>query len=41
MGDKVDWSFVNLMFDGAVEHVEWLSGALVQELVQEEGEPGR
>ena len=28
------------MLDGLVEHVERLAGALVEELVEEEGEPG-
>ncbi len=28
------------MLDGLVEHVERLPGTLVQELVQQEGEPG-
>jgi len=30
----------HLMLDGLVEHVEGLSGTLVKELVEEEGEPG-
>lgn len=30
-----------LVLDGLIEHVEWLSRALVQELVEQEGEPGR
>ena len=29
------------MFDGAIEEIERLSGALAQELVEQEGEPGR
>ena len=37
--DHVNWSFVNLMFDCAVEHVQRLAGTLVQELVQQEREP--
>jgi hypothetical protein len=37
--DEIDRSFVDLMLDGAVEHVQRLAGALVQELVEQERKP--
>jgi hypothetical protein len=39
MSDHIHWAFVDLVLDGAVEHVERLAGTLVQELVQQEREP--
>ena len=39
MGDHIDRSLVHLVLDGAVQHVERFTGALVQELVQQEREP--
>ena len=39
MGDHVHGSLVDLVLDGAVQHVQRLPGTLVQELVQQEREP--
>ena len=41
MGDHVHGSLVDLVLDGAVQHVQRLPGTLVQELVQQKREPGR
>lgn len=41
VGDHIDRSLVHLVLDGAVQHVERFTGALVQELVQQKREPGR
>ena len=39
MSAEIDGTFVNLMFDGTVEHVERVTGAFVKKLVQKKGEP--
>ena len=39
VGDHVHGSLVDLVLDGAVQHVQRLPGTLVQELVQQEREP--
>lgn len=38
-GDGIHGPFVHLLLDGPEEHVQRLPGTLLQELVQQEGEP--